>query len=104
MTGGEEGPLAHALANGGIKNGIVCVQQLCELFGRTNVYVELQRHLSREEEARNQAAVEISRKLNLSLLATNGVCHALPKKGKSSTFSPASEIIKLLPARGGFSP
>jgi len=48
------------------------------LFGRKNVYVELQRHFCREEEARNQAAVEIARKLSLPLLATNGVCHALP--------------------------
>ncbi|HET6142173.1 MAG TPA: error-prone DNA polymerase [Candidatus Acidoferrales bacterium] len=80
MTGGEEGPLAHALGNGGIKNGIRCMQQLCELFGRTNVYVELQRHLSREEEARNQAAVEIARRLHLPLLATNGVCHAVPQR------------------------
>ena len=43
------------------------------LFGRDNVYVELQRHFCREEEARNQAAVDIARKLNLPLLATNGV-------------------------------
>ena len=57
---------------------IECVEQLCELFGRHNVYVELQRHFCREEEARNQAAVEIARKLNLPLLATNGVCHAQP--------------------------
>jgi error-prone DNA polymerase len=80
LTGGEEGPLAHALARGGVENGITCVRQLCDLFGRQNVYVELQRHLWREEEARNQAALEIARKLNLPLLATNGVCHALPQR------------------------
>ena len=80
LTGGEEGPLAHALAHGGIENGIACVRQLCDLFGRKNVYVELQRHLYREEEARNQAALEIARKLDLPLLATNGVCHALPRR------------------------
>jgi error-prone DNA polymerase len=75
ITGGEEGPLAHALRRGGIASGIACVRELCETFGRENVYVELQRHLSRAEEARNQAAVEIARKLGLPLLATNGVCH-----------------------------
>ncbi len=75
LTGGDEGPLAHALAQGGLASGTQCVQQLCELFGRENVYVELQRHLCREEEARNQAAVEIARKLRLPLLATNGVCY-----------------------------
>jgi error-prone DNA polymerase len=77
LTGGEEGPLADALEKGGITRGMECVRQLCEVFGRDNVYVELQRHYCRAEEERNQAAVEIARKLSLPLLATNGVCHAL---------------------------
>jgi error-prone DNA polymerase len=80
LTGGEEGPLAAALTSGGIVKGTECVRQLCDLFGRRNVYVELQRHYCREEEARNQAAVEIARKLSLPLLATNGVCHAVPNE------------------------
>ncbi len=66
LTGGDEGPLAHALAHGGIEAATACVGQLCEIFGRDNVYVELQRHFCREEEARNQAAVEIARKLQLA--------------------------------------
>jgi error-prone DNA polymerase len=78
LTGGEEGPLADALKKGGLSQGTKCVQQLCNTFGHENVYVELQRHYSREEEARNQAAVQIARKLSLPLLATNGVCHATP--------------------------
>jgi error-prone DNA polymerase len=78
LTGGEEGPLADALEKGGMEWGVECVRQLCELFGRENVYVELQRHYCRAEEARNQAAVGIARKLSLPLLATNGVCHAEP--------------------------
>jgi len=76
LTGGEEGPLEHALERGGIAGGMQCVRELIAIFGRENVYVELQRHLHREEEARNQAAVEIARKLRLPLLATNGVSHA----------------------------
>jgi error-prone DNA polymerase len=76
LTGGEEGPLAHALRRGGIERGIEAVRELCEVFGRDNIYVELQRHLSRAEETRNQAAVEIARKLKLPLLATNGVNYA----------------------------
>jgi error-prone DNA polymerase len=80
LTGGKEGPLAHALKHGGIESGTACAQQLCELFGRENVYVELQRHFDRAEEARNHAAVEIARKLRLPLLATNGVCYAQPER------------------------
>ena len=51
-----------------------------KLFGRENVYVELQRHLSRAEELRNQAAIEIARSLRLPLLATNGVSHTTPEQ------------------------
>src|ERR1700689_1596914 len=80
LTGGEEGPLAHALSQGGIDPAIECVKQLCRGFGRENVYVELQRHLCREEEARNQAAIAIARKLKLPLLATNGVSYARPEQ------------------------
>jgi error-prone DNA polymerase len=78
LTGGDEGPLAHALAHGGIEAATAAVNQLCERFGRSNVYIELQRHFCREEEARNQAALEIARQLHLPLLATNGVCYAQP--------------------------
>jgi error-prone DNA polymerase len=78
LTGGDEGPLAYALRNGGKGKARQCLQQLCVIFGRENVYVELQRHFSIEEERRNQAAIELAREMHLSLLATNGVCHALP--------------------------
>src|SRR5271155_980946 len=76
LTGGEEGPLAHALGRGGVEAGIESVRRLCGILGRDNIYVELQRHLHRDEEARNQAAIEIARRLRLPLLAANGVSHA----------------------------
>jgi error-prone DNA polymerase len=80
LTGGDEGPLAHALtkSGGGIDSALKSVEQLCEQFGRRNVYVELQRHFCREEETRNHAALAIAQKLNLPLVATNGVCYAQP--------------------------
>ena len=80
LTGGEEGPLVPALARGGIEAGIACVVQLCEIFGRHNVYVELQRHFLRDEEAHNQAAVEIAGRLRLPLVAAQGPCHAAPEQ------------------------
>ena len=75
-TGGDEGPLAAALARVGEAAGCATVEELMRIFGRENVYVELQRHQEREEEWRNQAAVRIARALNLPLLATNGVRYA----------------------------
>jgi error-prone DNA polymerase len=79
LTGGAEGPLAAALQYDGIEAARQQVEQLIGIFGRGNVYVELQRHFHREEETRNRAAIAIAQSLNLSLLATNGVCYAVAK-------------------------
>ena len=76
LTGGDEGPLAAALMRGGEAAGRETVEHLTRIFGRENVYVELQRHQEREEEWRNQAALRIARSLNLPLIATNGVRYA----------------------------
>ena len=78
LTGGEDGALALALANGGMEEACAQVERLTEIFGRGNVYVELQRHFHRKQEARNHAALEIAHRLHLPLLATNGVCYATP--------------------------
>src|SRR6266850_6074921 len=76
LTGGDDGPLAAALARGGMEEARRVVERLTELFGQGNVYVELQRHFHRAQEARNRAAIEIARSLQLPLLATNGVYYA----------------------------
>jgi error-prone DNA polymerase len=76
LTGGSEGPLAAALAQGGYDAAHKSVERLVGIFGPSNVYVELQRHFDREEEHRNRAAVRIARSLNLPLLATAGVNYA----------------------------
>jgi error-prone DNA polymerase len=79
LTGGADGLLAAALQHGGIEEARTQVEQLIGLFGRGNVYIELQRHFHREEETRNRAAITIAQSLNLPLLATNGVCYAAAK-------------------------
>jgi error-prone DNA polymerase len=77
LTGGAEGPLAAAL-NSVARNSRREIERLCEIFGRQNVYIELQRHFDRREEARNHAAVRVARSLSLPVVATNGVSCALP--------------------------
>ena len=79
LTGGDNGPFAHALRTGGFEPARKSVERLTHIFGKQNVYVELQRHYRREQELRNRAAVEIARSLNLPLLATNGVRYAIPE-------------------------
>src|SRR6202789_3716345 len=78
LTGGTEGPLAAALAQGGYDAAHQAVEKLVHLFGPGNVYVELQRHFDREEEHRNRAAIRIARSLHLPLLATGGVSYGTP--------------------------
>jgi error-prone DNA polymerase len=92
LTGGDEGPLAHALRANGREGARKCLEQLCAIFGSENVYVELQRHFSIEEERRNQIAIELARSLHLPLLATNGVCQRSLRSAKFSMFSPACGI------------
>jgi len=53
--------------------------RILDLFGAKNIYVELQRHFNRNEEAHNQALIDFARRHHLPLLATNGVSHATPQ-------------------------
>src|SRR6266403_1374986 len=78
LTGGEEGVLAASLSNSGYDEARKNIEKLTGLFGKRNVYVEVQRHCDRIEERRNQAAVRLSDRLGLPLLATNGVRYARP--------------------------
>jgi len=81
LTGDRDGPLALALHHRDTENTEGpqrTAAWLIDVFGKGNVYAELQRHFNREEEARNQAVREIARQFDLPLLATNGVCHASP--------------------------
>jgi error-prone DNA polymerase len=79
LTGSFDGPIATALGPGDPDNVTKAqrtTEWLIDIFGKKNVYAELQRHLDREEEARNHLVIEIARRNRLPLLATNGVNHA----------------------------
>jgi error-prone DNA polymerase len=49
------------------------LDQLVGIFGRGNVYVELQRHLLRDEEAENHLLRDLAAAFRLPVVATNGV-------------------------------
>ena len=66
-----------------LARGLVCItrhpdERLLEIFGRKQLYAELQRHYHREEEAQNQAIVDRARRLGIPLVATNGPAYAVP--------------------------
>jgi error-prone DNA polymerase len=82
LTGDENGPLAAALKAGGKSQARRLLERLMSIFGRNNIYVELQRHFRPEQEHRNHAAIELAHELGLPLLATNGVLYAKPDDRK----------------------
>ncbi len=54
-------------------------QELIDAFGRTNVYVEIQRHFLRGEERTNQDLRDLAAHQRLPVIATNGVQYATPR-------------------------
>src|SRR5215213_11432096 len=87
LTGGFDGPIATVLSPRDAENANNAqriTEWLIELFGKNNVYAELQRHFDRSEEARNHLVIELARRNHLPLLATNGVCYAIPARREVS--------------------
>ena len=84
--------------------GLICLtrhpdERLLAIFGRRNVYAELQRHYHREEEARNQAIVDRAQRLGIPLVATNGVAYATaPQRELLDVFTCIRQKVKLATA------
>ena len=78
-TGGDEGPIAAALERSGHREASKLIERLATIFGRSNLYLELQRHQQRDEEARNQSLLRLASTLRLPVIATNGVRYATEK-------------------------
>ena len=76
LTGGDEGPLAAALTREGQDGVWKLADRLRSIYGRGNIYLELQRHGLREEELHNQSLLSLASSLNLPVVATNGVRYA----------------------------
>jgi len=73
LTGGDEGPLASALARGGEAEAAKVTDRLASIYGLSNLYLELQRHHERDEEYRNQSLLNLSSRFHVPVIATNGV-------------------------------
>ncbi|HEV8532166.1 MAG TPA: error-prone DNA polymerase [Methylomirabilota bacterium] len=71
LTGGTSGLITSALARAGHEAARATLDRLAGLFGRFGVYAELQRDLSREQEARNEWLRAEAERLGLPLLASN---------------------------------
>jgi error-prone DNA polymerase len=78
LTGGVDGPLAADLLAGRRDAARATLARLASLVGRDAVYVELQRHGTRESELLVRRAAELARDLRLPVVATGGVRYATP--------------------------
>src|SRR3954451_24748608 len=56
------------------------LDRLVGMFGHGNVYVELQRHLLRDEEADNDSLVDLAGAYHVPIIATGGVRFATPEE------------------------
>jgi len=81
LTGGLDGPLAADLLAGRAAAARATLARLAAAVGRGRLYVELQRHGTRESELVTRRAVMLAREARLPVVATGGVHHATPAEG-----------------------
>src|SRR6266508_1383293 len=79
LTGGARGPLALRLAAGDGAGARQVLARLVAIFGRSNCFVEVQRHLVREQEEILQGLVTLARAARLPLVASNQPLFARPE-------------------------
>lgn len=79
LTGDEEGPVRRSLSKGGPSGAFETLKQLEQAFGRDNVFVELQRHLRRDEPLLHQRLLALAGEMRMAPVATGGVLYARPE-------------------------
>jgi len=76
LTGCRQGPVARTLLQGQRDKALAALQRLKTLFGPEHLYVELQHHLLREDDALLADLAELSEHLGLPTAAANNVHYA----------------------------
>jgi error-prone DNA polymerase len=79
LTGGARGPLASRLAAGDVDGARGVLLRLVAIFGSSSCYVEVQRHLAREQERVLQGLVGLAHEVRAPLVATNQPLYARPE-------------------------
>src|SRR5581483_9916996 len=81
LAGADDGILSHSFQNNTADKEIQKrLLWLIDIYGKENIYVELQRHYDRNQEARNKILLEAARRIRLPILATNGACYDTPAR------------------------
>jgi error-prone DNA polymerase len=78
LTGGDNGPLNRRLGKGDTEAAMRVADQLVGLFGRNNVFVEIERSFLPWERSVNDRLLELAERLRLTAVAGGPVTHTRP--------------------------
>jgi len=78
LAGGVMSPISRMLVRG--EDPRALGDRLGAIFGRGNLYIDLQRHLDSDEERLNRKLFAFAEAMRLPIVATNDVCHAGPDR------------------------
>ncbi|HYK54172.1 MAG TPA: DNA polymerase III subunit alpha [Candidatus Eremiobacteraceae bacterium] len=79
LSGCDHGAIPKALAKGDFRGACAAAAQLRDIFGWSNFWIELQRHLVPDDGPRIRSLVALAQALDLGTVATGGVHYALPE-------------------------
>lgn len=77
------GQISKSILNGSMKEAEKHVGQYCDIFGKENFYLELMDHGMDEERKANRCLIELSKKFDLPLVATNDVHYLKQEHAKA---------------------
>ncbi len=75
LTGDRSGPVARHLLREDKAAALTAARELISVFGKENVYVELNRHRLRDDDRLNHLLIGLARHLRLPLIASNAPLH-----------------------------
>ncbi|HEY7993555.1 MAG TPA: DNA polymerase III subunit alpha [Candidatus Eremiobacteraceae bacterium] len=79
LSGCDHGAVPVALAKGDFREASLAAARLRDIFGWSNFWIELQRHLVPDDGPRIRSLVALAQALDLGTVATGGVHYALPE-------------------------
>jgi error-prone DNA polymerase len=104
LTGCRKGSVPRALATGGLAAAAYETDRLVDLFGSSNVAVELTAHGDPYDDDRNDALAGIARSRRLPVVATNNVHYATPGRRRLATALAAVRARRSLDELDGWLP
>ncbi|HXZ88641.1 MAG TPA: PHP domain-containing protein, partial [Candidatus Binataceae bacterium] len=96
LAGGAMSPLARMLTRG--ENPRALCDRLGSIFGRGNLYLDLQRHLDPDEERLNRKLAALAEACGVPIVATNGVCFTLGAPGSPRGVGAPAEMHSCMPS------